>query len=151
MAKARTETGTNGAEAIEAALKSSAATFKDGFEKANNGYEQFLAFGKENAEAVLKSANIAGKGIEAINTEVFAFSRNSVEEGIAVTKEIMASKTVQEVIELQTGFAKTAFETYVAEFSKVRELAMATAKEFNAPLQERATAFAGLVQETRAA
>ena len=149
MAKARTETGTTGAEAIEAALKSRTETFKEGFEKATQGYEQLLAFGKDNTEAALKSANIAGKGIEALNTEVFTYSRNAVEDGIAVTKAIMGSKSIQEVIELQSDFAKTAFESYVAEFSMVRELALATAKEFSAPLQGRATAFAGLVQETR--
>jgi phasin family protein len=149
MAKAKTVS--SGTETIEAALKDGTETLKDGFDKAVQGYEQLVAFGKDNAEAVLKSANVAGKSIEAINAEVLTYSRAAVEESIFVTKAIMASKSVQEVIEIQSDFAKSAFETYVAEMTKVRDLFMTAAKQSAAPIQARVTAFADLVQNAKAA
>ena len=135
-----------GADVIEAALKNGTETVKDGFDKAVKGYDQLISFGKDNAEAVIKSATLAGKGLEAINTEVFAYSRLTVEEGVEVTKAVLASKSIQEAIEIQTDYVKTAFETYVTEMNKVRDLALAVAKQAAQPLQARATVIADLVQ-----
>jgi phasin family protein len=148
MAKAKTVK--ESADVIESALKNSTEAVKDGFDKAVKGYDQLISFGKDNAEAVIKSATLAGKGLEAINTEVFAYSRLTVEEGVEVTKAVLASKSIQEALEIQTDYVKTAFETYVTEMNKVRELALAVAKQATQPLQARATVIADLVQ-TRAA
>jgi phasin family protein len=131
----------NDATTIEGAVKTSTEAVKDGFEKAAKGYEQFLAFGKGTAEAVLKSANVTGKGIETINTTVFTYSRQSVEDGIAATKAMLASKTVEELREIQTTFAKAAFETYVAQWNKLRDMTMDTAKAASEPIHARAKAF----------
>jgi phasin family protein len=144
MAKAKTVK--EGADAIEAALKNGSEAVKGGFDKALKGYDQLVAFGKDNAEAVIKSAAVAGKGFEAINTQVFTYSRQSVEEGVEVTKAVLAAKSVQEAIEIQTDYARAVFETYLAEMNKVRELALSTAKEAAEPLQARAAAIADLVQ-----
>ena len=150
MATKAHKTTANGPETIEAALKTSTDAVKDGFEKATKSYEQLMAFSKETAEALLKAANTTGKGIETINTEVFSYSRQSVEEGVAVTKAVLASKTLQEVLEIQSDYAKTAFETYVAQLTKLRELAMGTAKAASEPIQARVAAFADFVQAAAA-
>ena len=109
----KTKTTTNGAESIETALHTGAEAMKDGFEKAVKGYDQFVSFSKDTAEAVIKSANAAGKGVETINSEVFSYARKSIEESMAATKAIMAAKSVDEAIQLQSEFSKSAFETYV--------------------------------------
>jgi hypothetical protein len=53
---------------------------------------------------------------------------------------------VHEAIEVQTGFAKTAFEGYVAELTRFNQLVTATAKDSFAPLQNRVQAWAEVVQ-----
>lgn len=140
----------DGTESIEATLKTGAETVKDGFEKASLNYDQMVSFNKETAEAVLKAASIAGKGAETINAEVFAYSRQSVEDGVTATKAMLASKTVQELLQAQSDFTKSAFEAYVAEAAKVRDMALDTAKAAVAPLQARFTASADLLQVPRA-
>jgi len=142
----KTKSTTNGAETIETALHTGAEAVKDGFEKAVKGYDQFVSFSKDNAEAVIKSANATGKGIETINGEVFAFARKSIEEGIVATKAIMASKSVDEAIQLQSEFSKSAFEAYVDELAKFGDLALAITKSAATPLQARVSAFAELVR-----
>src|SRR3954471_20353552 len=77
-----------GAEPIETAFLSGAEAMKDGFEKAVKSYDQILSFGKDNAEAVLKSANAAGKGVETFNSEALAFARKSTEDGVAAAKAV---------------------------------------------------------------
>jgi len=140
------KTTTTGAEPLETTLLTGAEAIKDGFEKAVKGYDQFISFGKDNAEAVLKSANAAGKGIETINSEVFAYTRKSIEEGVAATKAVLASKTVEEAIQVQSEFGKVAFETYVDQLAKFGDMALAAARHAAEPFQARVSAFTDLVR-----
>jgi phasin family protein len=135
-----------GAEPIETALLTGAEAMKDGFEKAVKGYDQFVCFGKDNAEAVLKSANAAGKGIETINSEVLAYTRKSVEESVAVAKAVLSAKTVEEAFQLQSEFGKSAFETYVDQLAKFGDMALATARRAAEPFQARVSALTELVR-----
>lgn len=135
----------------ERAMKNGAETMQEGFEKATKGYEQFVAFGKDNAEAWMKSANLAGKGISEIHDQFFAFQRGLIEEGMATTKAVLGSKNVQEAIEVQSDFVRSAFETYVDQVAKFSDMAMSVAKDAAEPFQARATAFVEMVQNKRAA
>ena len=134
------------AEPIDTALASGAEAMKEGFEKAVKGYDQFVAFGKDNAEAVLKSANLAGKGIESISSEAFAYARKSAEESVAAAKAVLSSKTIEEAFQLQSEFSKAVFETYVDQLAKFGDMALAAARHAAEPLQARATAFTDLVR-----
>src|SRR5215813_12749229 len=137
---------TQSAESIETALLTGAEVMKDGFEKAVKGYDQFISFGKDNAEAMLKSANAAGKGIESMNSEVFAYARKSAEESVAAAKAVLSSKTVEEAFQLQSEFSKAVFESYVDQLAKFGDMALATARHTAEPIQARVSAFAELVR-----
>ena len=152
MAKNKTAEKTfEAAEGMESAMKNGAETFKNGFEKAVKGYDQFLGFGKETVEAYTKAANVAAKGAETLNSEIFAYSKQSMEDTIAATKALMATKSVHEAFELQADFAKTAFETYVSQMTKFGEIFVATTKDSFAPIQGRVQAWVDTVQHARAA
>lgn len=150
MSKAKTA-GEKAANTAETALENGAAALKTGLEKALKGYDAFLGYGKETAEAVMKSATVAGKGVESINNELYSFSRQSIEDSVAATKAVMGSKSVHEAFEFQTDFAKSAFEAYVAELSKISELATTATKDTFAPFKGRMQAWLDVVQSTRAA
>ncbi|MES2472611.1 MAG: TIGR01841 family phasin [Pseudomonadota bacterium] len=138
------------AATAETALENGAAALKTGLEKTLKGYEAFVTYGKDNAEAVTKSATVAGKGIETINGEIYSYSKQSIEDSVAATKAVMGSKSVHEAFEIQTNFAKSAFEAYVAELSKISELATATTKDSYAPFKGRVQAWLDTVQTVRA-
>ncbi len=150
MTKAKTA-GEKATATAEYAMANGADAMKSGFEKAVKGYETVLGFSKDTAEAVAKSATVAGKGVETINNEIYAYSKQSIEDSIAATKAIMSAKSVHEAFEFQSDFAKSAFETYVAALSKFGELMSAATKETVAPLQGRVQAWMEIVQTTRAA
>ncbi|MBI3677716.1 MAG: TIGR01841 family phasin [Proteobacteria bacterium] len=153
MAKAKTAgKATNGAaEGIETAMKNGTEALKNGFEKAAKSYDQFLGFGKDTVEAYLKSANAAGKGAETLHNEIYSYSKQSIEDSLAAVKAVAASKSVHEAFELQTDFAKTAFDAYVGQMTKLGEIFQTSAKETFAPLQSRVQAWVEVVQNARAA
>jgi len=128
-----------------------AAALKNGFEKAIKNYDAVLGFGKETAQACVKSATAAGKGLESLNGEVYAYSKQAIEDSIAAAGAVMGAKSIHEAFEFQTGFAKAAFEAYVGGLSKVSELVSSTAKESAAPLKGRMQAWLDLVQTARIA
>jgi phasin family protein len=95
------------------------------------------------------SVTAATKGAESLGAHAVAFSKKAVEDQVAAAKTLAGAKSVQEVIELQTGFAKSAFETYVAEMNKMAEIVTASMKESSSPLNARVTALVERVQAAR--
>src|SRR5215467_12766325 len=149
MAKAKSAEAIN--EGIETSFRTGTEALKVSFEKAVKNYDQFMGYDKDTVEAYVKSANAAGKGAETLHNEIYAYSKQSIEDTIAATKALMGSKSVHEAFELQTDFAKTAFDAYVGEMTKITELFTATAKEAFEPLQGRYQAWVEVVQNSRAA
>jgi phasin family protein len=135
-----------GEQPMDATVLNGAEAMKDGFEKALKTYDQLMAFGKDNAEAVLKSANAAGKGIETINGEVFAYTRKVFEDGVAAAKAVLSAKTFEQAFQLQGEFGKILFQTQVDEAAKLGELALSTARETAEPFQARVAAAAEFVR-----
>jgi phasin family protein len=138
-------------DSAETVAKNDAEAFKNGFEKAVKGYDQVLGFGKENVEAYVKAANAAGKGVETLQNEMYLFSKQSVEETLAATKAVLSAKSVHEAFEIQSDFAKSAFETYVGQINRVNEIFVSATKEAFEPIQGRVQAWVETVQSARAA
>jgi phasin family protein len=151
MAPKAKAAGAEAAEGIETALKTGTEAFKNGFEKAVKGYDQLLGYGKDTVEAYVKSANAAGKGAETLHNEIYAYSKQSIEDSIKAAKAVFASKSPQEAFERQTDFAKTAFETYVSEVTKLNEIVVASTKQAFEPIQGRYQAWVETVQNVRTA
>jgi phasin family protein len=143
---------TNGgaSETVDSMMNAGTGAMKDGFERAVKGYDQLAGFSKENMDAWMKSANATAKGIEAINTEALTWSRQSMEEGIAAAREAMTAKSVQEWVELQSGFTKTAFDNYMGQMTRFSELFTATARDALEPINGRFNAFVEMVQTRQA-
>src|SRR5438045_1374275 len=147
--KNTTKAGETSAEALDTAMKNGTEAFKAGFEKAVKGYDQFWDYGRDTVEAYAKAANVAGKGVETLHNEIYAYSKQSVEESISVAKAVFGSKSVHEAFEVQSDFVKSAFESYVSELTKLSEIMFATTKEALNPLQGRVQAWAEVVENTR--
>ena len=148
MSKAKTAAEKTTASA-ETTFLNGAEVLKTGFEKAVKNYDTVLSYGKDTAEAYMKSATVAGKGIESINSEIYSYSKDAIEESIVAGKAILGSKSIHEAFELQTDFAKSAFESYVSQLTKFSELFTSTSKETFAPLQGRVQAWVEVVQSAR--
>ncbi len=132
-------------------MKTGTEALKTGFEKAAKGYDQLFSYGKDTMEAYLKSANVAGKGAETLHNEIYSFSKQAIEDQMAHAKALMASKSVHEAFEMQSDFAKSAFDAYVGQMTKLGEIFASTSKEAIEPLQGRVQAWVEVVQSAKAA
>ena len=143
---------TNGAsETIETMVKTSSDAMKHSFDRAAKSYDSFASFNKETMEALIQSASATSKGLEAINAEALAFSKQQIEDSVAAAKAAMTSKSVQELVEIQSDFAKSAFESFVGQATKLGEMFTALAKETAEPINGRTAAFMEIIQSARVA
>ena len=135
---------------VDQITAASNVAFKDGVEKTLAALNEANGVSKKNLEAVVASVTAATKGAEALGAQAMAFSKSSFESQVAAAKSLTSAKSVQEVVELQTSFAKSAFAGYVSQLSRLNEAFVATAKQGSAPLQARVEAAGQLMQVAQA-
>ena len=122
---------------------------KDGVEKSMTALNDVNAQSKHNLEAMAASVAAATKGAETLGAQALAFSKKTMEDNMAAAKALSSAKSMQEAVELQTSFAKSAMETFVAEMTKMSETAAASFKDTFSPLNARVTAAVEKIQATR--
>jgi phasin family protein len=137
------------AEAFETISTAGNKALKDGFEKAAAVFGDFNAFSKDNVEAFVASASTAGKGVEKINARFASFAKQALEDGVEVAKKAATAKSVQELIELQSSYAKSSLDTYMGEVNKLADLYTTSIKDAFKPLNDRVTAAVSLLQAQR--
>ena len=143
----------NGAETLKTTVEKFTTAgnqaFKDQIEKSLSALGEINTHSKKNLEAVVASVTAATKGAETLGAQAMAYSKKSMEDHVAAAKSLSGAKSVQEVVELQTAFTKSALEAYVAQVTKASEIVSASMKECFLPINERVTAFVEKVQAAR--
>jgi phasin family protein len=134
---------------VEQATTAGNQAFKDTVEKSLAGLNELNAISKRNMEALVASMTAATKGAEQVGSQAMSYSKRSMEDGVAASKALATAKSMQEVVELQTAYAKTALETYLAEMNRMSETVAASVKDSLAPLNERVTAVMERAQSVR--
>jgi phasin family protein len=131
---------------VDTFTAASSTAFKDGVEKTLAALNEANTTSKKNLEAVVASVTAATKGAEALGAQAMAYSKAGFESQVAAAKSLASAKSVQEVVELQTAYAKGALEAYVAELTKASETLSASVKDCFQPISERVTALVEKVQ-----
>ena len=134
---------------VEQFTAASNVAFKEGVEKSLAAMNELNTHSKQNLEAIVASATASAKGAEALGAQALAFSKAVFDTQVSAAKSLAGAKSVQEVVELQTSFAKTALETYMAEFAQMSDTVSASVKESMKPLNERVTATVEKFQAVR--
>lgn len=137
------------AKKIEDLTAEAQKTVEENMEKVSKGLEDATAFSQENMDAIVASSKIAAKAAEDINAELMAYTKKSYEESMAAAKELTSCKSVTEFFEKQNAFAKTSFDTFVAEATKLNEMYTSAAKDAFAPLNDRFSAATDMMKSFR--
>ena len=123
--------------------------FKETVERSLSTLNQLNDVSKRNLEAVVASISAATRGAEAVGAQAMSYGKSSMEQSAEAARALSAAKSVQEAVELQTNFARTALETYLSEMNRMSETVASAVKDSLAPLNERATAAMETLQSNR--
>ncbi len=99
------------------------------------GIEDFQKMNKENIEATVRSFGEVNKGFQAIATDWTDYSKKAFEDGTAAFEKLAGAKSVEQAIEIQSTFAKKAYDDYVSQVSKLSEMYVGLAKEAYKPVE----------------
>jgi hypothetical protein len=108
-----------------------------------NGFDNFDKLSKDNVDVAMKSADAFTKGLQAIATESADYSKRSFEAGSEAFEKLLAAKSLDAAVEVQTDFVRTAYEGYVGQMSKVSEIFQDMAKSAYKPYEGLMGKFGG--------
>ncbi len=91
--------------------------------------------GKDNMDATLKSFGAFSKSLQAITVEIADYSKKVFEQNTAATEKLFGARSLDRAMEVQSDYAKSAYETFVAEATKLGELYADLAREAYKPFE----------------
>jgi len=99
-------------------------------------FEGFQKLGQHNVDTAMKAFGEWNKGWQAIAAEVTDYTKRSFEEGTATVEKLLAAKSFEQAVEIQTGYAKRAYDDYMHQVSKIGGLYADLAKEAYRPVEK---------------
>jgi phasin family protein len=97
--------------------------------------EDIQQYGKEHLETVVASASTLQNGIQTIATAYGDYTKKSFEDTKSYVEKMSGVKSLDKAIEVQTEFAKSAYETFVTESQKIAGLYTDLAKQTFKPFE----------------
>lgn len=140
MANQKKETTENvnvAAERIQAAFGDVNERAKTAVEKSAKVAEELTELTKGNVEAIVASSKIAAKGVETLGQEAADYGRRSFEEASAALKSFAEVKSPTDFFKLQSDYARSTFDSFIAESTKTSETVIKLAGEVAEPITSR--------------
>ena len=97
--------------------------------------EDIQSYGKEHLETVVASATTVQNGLQAIASAYGDYTKKSFEDTKSFVEKLSGVKSLDKAIEVQTEFAKSAYETFVVESQKIAGLYTDLAKQAYKPVE----------------
>lgn len=107
-----------------------------------NSFQDFKKVSTVEMNGYLQTMGEWNKSWQAIATEMTDYSKRSFDDGVAVVQKLASAKSVPEAMEIQTAYAKSAYEDYLQQMSKISAMYQTLAKDALKP-------FARAVQGSR--
>ena len=99
------------------------------------GFEEFQKVGKDGFDAAVRSFGEMNKGFQAIAAEVTGYSKKAFEDSTRAFEQLIGAKSIEQAVEIQSQYAKKAYDTYMAEMSKLGEMYVGLAKDAYKPVE----------------
>jgi hypothetical protein len=109
------------------------------FEPMQKATEDFQKMGKDNYESVLRSYGELNKGFQAIAARWTAFSKDAFEDATRTFEKLVGVKSFEQAVEIQSAYAKRAYDSWVAEATKIGEMYTNVAREAYKPVEKAMT------------
>ncbi len=98
-------------------------------------FEDFQKLSKQQLDAVSAATATVAKGLQEIAAESSEYSKKSFAQGSAVFEKLLGAKSVETAIQIQTEFAKSSYEGFVAQASRINEIYVKMASEAFKPVE----------------
>jgi len=98
--------------------------------------EEFQKVSKNNFDATVRSYAELNKGFQAIAAKMTDYSKQAFEDASHAFEQLLGAKSLEHIFEIQSQYAKKAYDTWVAEASKLGEMYAAVARDAYKPVEK---------------
>ncbi|MTI44193.1 phasin family protein [Roseibium hamelinense] len=100
-----------------------------------NNMDEIQKLSKDQMDMAMESFGSMAKGFQAIASEMADYQKKSFEESSAAMEKLASSKSLDKAFEAQADYAKTAYEGFVGEMTKIGEMVTDMSKEAYKPYE----------------
>ena len=119
------------------ALRSKSSTSsKDTDDTMINNFEDFQKLGQTNIDSAMRMFGEWNKGWQAIAAEMTDYSKRSFEDGTATFEKLLSAKSLEQAFEIQTSYAKRAYDDYMHQMTKIGGMYANLAKDAYKPVEK---------------
>ena len=98
-------------------------------------FQDFQKLGKVDMTDYMQAMGELNKSWQTLATEMTDYSKRSFEDGVATFQKLAAAKSVPEAMEIQTTYAKSAYENYMQQMTKIGAMYQSFAKDAFKPFE----------------
>jgi hypothetical protein len=108
-----------------------------GFEM--KGFEDLQKLGQQNIDLTMKSMGEWTKGWQSIAAEMTDYTKRSFEDGTQTFEKLAGARSFEQAFEIQSDYARRAYEDYMAQMSKIGNIYAEMAREAFKPVERAFT------------
>jgi hypothetical protein len=97
--------------------------------------EDIQKISKDNIDVMTRSFGVMPQAVQAMAAEMAEYSKRSFENGAKAMQNLLAVKSLDKALEVQSAYAKTVYEDYTAQVTKLGQLCSELAKEAFKPYE----------------
>jgi len=129
-----------GASAFEKLFTEAAERGEEAVKRSRKAAEELADIYRGNIDAFVEAGRIAASGAQSIGQDVVAKSRDGIEQATNSVRAFAEAKNPTELLQLQSEFARSAFDRFVEDSSALTESVVKLAGEAIQPISNRASA-----------
>lgn len=104
-----------------------------------NTSDEFQKLGQSGFDATMRSYGEAGKGLQAFAAEVTDYSKRAFDDCLRAWEQLLGAKSIDRAVQIQSQYVKHAYDTHVAELTKLGEMVTQLTRNAYAPIEQTAT------------
>ena len=105
-------------------------------EEFKNIGEEYQRLSKEGLDAATRSFGEVNKGFQALAAEMTDYSKRTFDDVFRAWEQLLTAKSLDQVIEIQSQYAKKAYDTHMSEMSKLGEMYVSLARNAYKPVEQ---------------
>ena len=98
-------------------------------------FEDMQKLNQTGIDSAMKAIGQMNKGWQAIAAEMTDYSKRSFEDGTHTIEKLMSAKSLEHAVEIQTTFAKRAYDEYMHQLQKIGGMYTEFAKDAYKPVE----------------
>lgn len=107
-------------------------------------FDDLSKFGKDRVDATMQSLDVISKSVQALAEGAADYSKKSIERTAEAFNKMLGANSLEQAMEVQSDYFKTAYESFIAESNRVSELCADLAKEVYRPFEAGMGKFSAL-------